>query len=133
MVKHIVMFKLKEKTAENMEAAVSTLRGLDGKIESLRFIEVGVDFKVSERSYDLVLTTHFDDQEGTICICFTSHPFARNRNYAEPLFQLNSCRLCYRIVLSNAPFKSPKIGARSFSQPAAIRIRCRGSLISSSS
>jgi len=26
MVKHIVMFKLKEKTAENMEAAVSTLR-----------------------------------------------------------------------------------------------------------
>jgi len=45
MVKHIVMFKLKEKTAENMEAAVSTLRGLDGKIESLRFIEVGVDFK----------------------------------------------------------------------------------------
>jgi len=32
MVKHIVMFKLKEKTAENMEAAVSTLRGLDGKL-----------------------------------------------------------------------------------------------------
>ena len=28
MVKHIVMFKLKEKNAENMEAAVSTLRGL---------------------------------------------------------------------------------------------------------
>jgi len=26
------MFKLKEKTAENMEAAVSTLRSLDGKI-----------------------------------------------------------------------------------------------------
>ena len=36
MVKHIVMFKLKEKNAENMKAAVSTLRGLDGKIESLR-------------------------------------------------------------------------------------------------
>ena len=40
MVKHIVLFKLKEKTAENVEAAVSTLRGLDGKIESLKFIEV---------------------------------------------------------------------------------------------
>ena len=47
-----------------MEAAVSTLRGLDGKIESLRFIEVGVDSKETERFYDLVLTTHFDDQEG---------------------------------------------------------------------
>ncbi|MDC0154638.1 hypothetical protein OAI91_00215 [bacterium] len=33
------MFKLKEKTAKNMESAVSTLRGLDGKIESLRFIK----------------------------------------------------------------------------------------------
>ena len=64
MVKHIVKFKLKENTAENMESEVSTLRGLDGKIESLRFIEVGVDFKETERSYDLVLTTHFDDQEG---------------------------------------------------------------------
>ena len=30
MVKHIVMFKLIEKNAENMESAVSTLRGLDG-------------------------------------------------------------------------------------------------------
>ena len=72
MVKHIVMFKLKERNAENMEAAVSTLRVLDGKIESLRFIEVGVDFKETERSYDLVLTTHFDDQEGLSA--YASHP-----------------------------------------------------------
>ena len=64
MVKHIVMFKLKEKSPENMEHAVSTLRGLDGEIETLRFLEVGVDFKKSERSYDIVLTTHFDHQEG---------------------------------------------------------------------
>ena len=72
MVKHIVMFKLKEKTAENMKAAVLTLRGLEGKIESLKFIEVGVDFKETERSYDLVLTTHFDDQEGLSA--YASHP-----------------------------------------------------------
>ena len=72
MVKHIVMFKLKEKNAENMESAVSKLRGLDGKIESLKFIEVGVDFKETERSYDLVLTTHFDDQEGLSA--YASHP-----------------------------------------------------------
>ena len=72
MVKHIVMFKLKEKNAENMESAVSTLRGLDGKIESLIFIEAGVDFKETDRSYDLVLTTHFDDQEGLSA--YNSHP-----------------------------------------------------------
>jgi hypothetical protein len=72
MVKHIVMFKLKEKNAENMEAAVSILRGLDGKIKSLIFIEVGVDSQETERSYDLVLTTHFDDQEGLSA--YASHP-----------------------------------------------------------
>ena len=72
MVKHIVMFKLKEKNAENMAAAVSILRGLDGKIKSLRFIEVGVDSQETERSYDLVLTTHFDDQEGLSA--YASHP-----------------------------------------------------------
>ena len=64
MVKHIVMFKLKKKSPENVEHAVSTLRGLDGEIETLRFLEVGVDFKKSERSYDIILITHFDHQEG---------------------------------------------------------------------
>ena len=73
MVKHIVMFKLKEKSPENMEHAVSTLRDLDGKIETLRFLEVGVDFKKSERSYDIVLTTHFDHQEEGLA-AYTVHP-----------------------------------------------------------
>ena len=72
MVKHIVMFKLKEKTPGNMEHAVSALRGLDRKIEALKFLEVGVDFNKSERSYDIVLTTHFDDQQGLSA--YTGHP-----------------------------------------------------------
>ena len=57
---------------ENLEHAVSNLRGLDGEIETLRFLEVGVDFKKSERSYDIVLTTHFDHQEGLAA--YTVHP-----------------------------------------------------------
>ncbi|MDC0946912.1 Dabb family protein [Nitrospinaceae bacterium] len=64
MVKHIVMFKLAEKTTENMERAVSTLRSLEGKIETLQSIEIGTDFLESERSYDIVLTAHFKDQDG---------------------------------------------------------------------
>jgi hypothetical protein len=64
MVKHIVMFKLAEKTAENMERAVQSLRSLEGKIETLQFIEIGTDFLESERSYDIVLTTHFEDRNG---------------------------------------------------------------------
>ncbi len=64
MVKHIVMFKLAEKTAENMERAVHSLKSLEGKIETLQAIEIGTDFLESERSYDIVLTAHFKDQDG---------------------------------------------------------------------
>ena len=64
MVKHIVMFKLTEKTSENMELATNSLRSLEGKIETLKSIEIGTDFLESDRSYDIVLTTHFESKEG---------------------------------------------------------------------
>lgn len=64
MVKHIVMFKLTENTPENLESAINALNGMKGNIETLRFLEVGKDYSKSERSYDLVLTTHFDDRDG---------------------------------------------------------------------
>ena len=64
MVKHIVMFKLTEKTSQNMELATDSLRSLENKIETLKFIEIGTDFLESDRSYDIVLTAHFDNQEG---------------------------------------------------------------------
>ncbi len=66
MVKHIVMFKLANKTPENMDTLTRALKGLAGNIETLRFLEVGTDFKESDRSYDIVLTTHFDDKEGLV-------------------------------------------------------------------
>ncbi len=64
MVKHIVMFKLKEKTPGNLATLASALNGMTGKIESLKYMEVGEDFKGSERSFDLVLTTHFENPDG---------------------------------------------------------------------
>jgi len=64
MIKHVVMFKLKNNIAENMDEAVSALEGMRGKIETLKYIEVGKDVTHSERSSDIVLTTHFDDHEG---------------------------------------------------------------------
>jgi Stress responsive A/B Barrel Domain len=64
MVKHIVMFKLAQNTQENLDSTINALNGMKGKIETLRFLEVGKNFTASERSYDLVLTTHFDDKEG---------------------------------------------------------------------
>ena len=64
MVKHIVMFKLSEKTPENMERAIDSLRSLEGNIEVLKSIEVGTDFLKSNRSYDIVLTAEFENKEG---------------------------------------------------------------------
>ena len=44
MVKHIVMFKLKEKSPENLDLALSTLSDLNGIIETLHMIEVCAGF-----------------------------------------------------------------------------------------
>lgn len=62
MIKHIVMFKLKNKNKENIEKIVGALKTLEGGIDVLRSAEIGVNFTASERSYDIVLTTEFDDR-----------------------------------------------------------------------
>jgi len=64
MVKHIVMFKLNEKSPDNLKTLASALNGMKGQIETLRFLEVGEDFKGSERSFDLVLVAHFENRQG---------------------------------------------------------------------
>ena len=64
MVKHIVMFKLSDKTPENMKRAVNSLRSLEGNIEVLKSIQIGTDFLESDRSYDIVLTAEFENREG---------------------------------------------------------------------
>ncbi|GFO55997.1 stress responsive protein [Geomonas sp. Red276] len=60
MVTHIVLFKLKEPTAENIEKARNILLSMDGKVDLLRHLEVGVDVIRSERSADIALVTKFD-------------------------------------------------------------------------
>ncbi len=64
MIKHVVMFKLKSHNAQSMDEAISCLEGMRGKIETLKYIEVGADITHSERSFDIVLITHFDNREG---------------------------------------------------------------------
>ena len=64
MVKHIVMFKLRDKNKTNTEKVVNALKSLEGNIDVLRSVEIGVNFKESERNYDIILTTEFDNREG---------------------------------------------------------------------
>lgn len=72
MVKHLVFFKLKDRSPENITKAAEKLRSMDGKIDILRHIEVGVDFMKSGRSFDIALTTHFDTREDLDA--YATHP-----------------------------------------------------------
>ncbi|MFR9709701.1 Dabb family protein [Paenibacillus sp. MB22_1] len=67
MIKHIVLFKLKDASPEIVARTVEVLRGMQGKVEQLRSLEVGTDVIRSPRSYDIALIATFDslvDLEG---------------------------------------------------------------------
>lgn len=63
MLKHIVMFKLKDNSAENVNGTRDVLLSMQGKVPMLRGLEVGCDFLHSERSYDIALTVVLDDKK----------------------------------------------------------------------
>jgi hypothetical protein len=60
MITHIVLFKLKDPSAENAAKAKELLLSMDGKLPMLRQLEVGIDVIRSERSFDVALYTKFD-------------------------------------------------------------------------
>ena len=63
VIRHIVMFWLKDPSAENLEAARDRLLSLRGKIEGMLSIEVGIDALRSDRSCDVCLNTLFESGE----------------------------------------------------------------------
>lgn len=63
MFTHIVLFKVKEPTKENLQFLKETLLSMDGNINELKGLEVGVDVIKSDRSYDIGIITRFDSKE----------------------------------------------------------------------
>lgn len=63
MFTHIVLFKVKEPTAENLEFLKKTFLSMEGNIAELKKLEVGVDVIGSDRSYDIGIITRFDSKE----------------------------------------------------------------------
>jgi hypothetical protein len=72
MLTHIVFFKLKERTPEVVQKTKEVLLNMEGKIEQLLSIEVGVDVVHSERSYDIALVTKFNSLEDLSI--YNAHP-----------------------------------------------------------
>ncbi len=64
MITHVVLAKLKDRSAQNIESICTLLRSLNGKIPTLRSLEVGRDLTHSDRSYDVALNAKFDDVKG---------------------------------------------------------------------
>lgn len=63
MITHIVCFKLKERTPENMAEAVSVLEGLAETVPHVRSLEAGSDVVGGGSSFDIALTVTFDNLE----------------------------------------------------------------------
>ncbi len=73
MLKHIVCFKLKDNSLENCEKAKEVLLSMQGNVEYLRDIKVGIDILHSDRSYDLILETVLDDEAALEA--YQQHPY----------------------------------------------------------
>lgn len=70
MIKHIVMFKLKNPDeAAEMRDVLNTL---DGAIDTIRAWEVGINIGQSSKPYDVVVYSVFDDDAGLQT--FRNHP-----------------------------------------------------------
>jgi len=65
MVTHIVMFKFKEDTTKEQILDIKKrLENLVDLIKPLNSMEVGLNFKDSDRAMDMVLVSTFDTKEG---------------------------------------------------------------------
>lgn len=77
MFKHIVFWKFKDTACdktrqENMDHVKDGLLALNGRVESLRYAEVGQDILHTDVSYDMCLICTFDDKHGFIA--YRDHP-----------------------------------------------------------
>lgn len=77
MLKHIVMFRMKEEAEgrtkeENIQRLVDILKGLKDKIPVVRYLEVGVNKGSSRSASDVVLYTEFDSMEDLAI--YRNHP-----------------------------------------------------------
>lgn len=63
MLKHIVMYKLKDTSPETLKKIGETFMSMKGKIDVLKDIKCGADVLRSGRSYDYALECVFESME----------------------------------------------------------------------
>ncbi|MDO4535039.1 MAG: Dabb family protein [Clostridium perfringens] len=63
MVKHIVMWTLKEDKKDKALEIKNDLEGLKEKLSYIKFIKVGINFNTTDSAYDIVLNSDFETKE----------------------------------------------------------------------
>lgn len=77
MINHVVLFKLKKYDSPSEKQEVigrieDALLALSGKIDELKYIEVGVNYDLSAKSHDICLISHFDSLDHLVT--YRIHP-----------------------------------------------------------
>ena len=72
MIRHIVLFRIKDEYKSEIPQLVKNFYGMKGKIEGLVNLEAGADFLHSDRSYDVALVTEFVSREALDA--YQTHP-----------------------------------------------------------
>ena len=62
MIRHIVLFRIKDEFKDEIPQLVKNFDGMAGRIEGMLELQAGADILHSERSYDLALITVFQDR-----------------------------------------------------------------------
>lgn len=76
MIKHVVCYRLYERTEEKKKEVKEMFMSMKDKIEYIKDIQVGLDFLKSERSYDVVLEITFNSVEDMNA--YQKHPYHLN-------------------------------------------------------
>ncbi|MGM0619838.1 MAG: Dabb family protein [Bacteroidota bacterium] len=67
MINHIVLFKLKDypaiEKAKVVEELKTLLESLKEKIKEVKYLEVGTNYELESKSYDIALISHFESLE----------------------------------------------------------------------
>lgn len=63
MVKHIVFFKLPDNSEANKQAVRDRIMSMQGKLDFVKHLEVGINFSPEERAFDVALVSDFETKE----------------------------------------------------------------------
>lgn len=73
MIKHIVMWKLKDDNKlENAQKIKKLLEGLNGVVDVIESLEVGINHNATASAYDVVLVGEFKDDKALSL--YQTHP-----------------------------------------------------------